>query len=231
MKGLTTAVAVVLAAGANSCVPNDSSIHILNAFPLSSTTGAQGCTALTIAIYAGTLDISGTSRYLLQFQMESTFAQISTVGTTDVIQGPQRNDFIADAILFSYSATPPVAGLANEVLPIFFRIPAGAGTGTFLQMYLTTANTQQALRASVGPGQIVNLNVTVQVRGALASGQKLTSNKVTFPIQVFNSGFSGCAAGDVRIPSGPCGAPGGQDGSIVGCCRDFTPRPVGCPTL
>ncbi len=226
MKGLTTAVAVVLAAGANSCVPNDSSIHILNAFPLSSTTGAQGCTALTIAIYAGTLDISGTSRYLLQFQMESTFALIN-----DGLQGPSRNDFIADAILFSYSATPPVAGLANEVLPIFFRIPAGAGTGTFLQMYLTTANTQQALRASVGPGQIVNLNVTVQVRGALASGQKLTSNKVTFPIQVFNSGFSGCAAGDVRIPSGPCGAPGGQDGSIVGCCRDFTPRPVGCPTL
>jgi hypothetical protein len=158
--------------------------------------------------------------------MESTFALIN-----DGLQGPSRNDFIADAILFSYSATPPVPGLANEVVPIFFRIPAGASTGTFLQMYLTTANTQQALRASVARGQTVNLNITLQVRGALASGQKISSNKITFPIQVYNSGFSGtCAVGDVRIPSGPCGSPGGQDGSLVGCCRDFTPKPAGCPT-
>lgn len=230
MKGLTTAVAVVLAAGANSCVPNDSSIHILNAFPLSPTAGAQGCTALTIALYSGSLDISATSRYLLQFQMESTFEIINTTGTTDVIQGPQRNDFIADAILFSYSATPPVAGLANEVVPVAFRIPAGASTGTFMQVYMITANTYQALLATVGRGQTVTINITIQVRGRLASGQRLSSNKVTFPIQVYNSGFSGtCAVGDVRIPSGPCATPGGQDGSLVGCCRDFTPRPTGCP--
>lgn len=229
MKGLTTAVAVVLAAGANSCVPNDSSIHILNAFPLSSTGGAAGCTALSVAIYGGTLDLSGTSRYILQFAMESTLEQLSTVGTSDVLQGPQRNDFIADALLFSYSATPPVAGLGNEVVPIHFRIPAGATNSSFLQMYMITANTYQALLASVPRGQILTLYVGVQVRGALASGQKLTSNKIIFPIQVYNSGFAGCSVGDVRVPSGPCATPGGQDGSIVGCCRDIRPLQPGCP--
>jgi hypothetical protein len=213
-------------------VTNDSSIHILNAFPLNSTGGTQGCTASAVGITRGSLDISATSAYILQFAMESTFEIINTYGTNDVIQGPQRNDFIGENILFNYSATPPVAGLpATDQVPINYRLPAGATTGSFLREYLITANAYQALRSSVGRGQVVTVNVTLQVRGALASGQKVNSNKVTFPIQVYNSGFSGiCAAGDVRIPSGPCATPGGQDGSIVGCCRDIRPPPTGCPT-
>lgn len=228
MKGLTTAVAVVLAAGANSCVPNDSSIHILNAFQLSPGGGAQGCTASSIGITRGSLDLSGTQYYILQFAMESTFEQLSTFGTSDVLQGPQRNDFIADSVLFSYSSTPPIAGLGNDSVPINFRLPAGASSGSFLREFLITPNTYQTLLANVGRNQIVTLYVTLWVHGALGSGQKLSSNKVTFPIQVFNSGFAGCSPGDIRIPSGPCGSPGGQDGSQVGCCRDL-PHPTGCP--
>jgi len=214
------------------CVPNDSSIHLLNAFPYQNAQINGACQAATVGITAGTLDIAGTSSYLLQFQMESTFQQLSNgVSGESPFQGPSRNDWIATEILYSYSSVPALSPpLADELLPIYFRLPAGASSTSFIGIDMITATTAQRLASTVRVGDVVTLNITIQLRGELASGQKVNTNKVTYTIEVFNSGFQGCAAGDRRVLSGPCGSPGGQDGSLVGCCRQFTPPPNGCPT-
>jgi len=212
------------------CVSNDSSIHLLNSFPYQNAQVNGACQASTIGITAGTLDISGTTSYLLQFQLESTFQQLSNgISGEPPFQGPQRNDWTANEILYSYNTVPALnPPLADELLPLYFRLPAGATSNSFIGIDMITATAAQTLASTVRVGDVVNLNITIQLRGQLASGQKVNTNKVTYPIEVFNSGFQGCRPGDRRIPSGPCMSPGGQDGSLVGCCHDFTPPPSGC---
>src|SRR5262249_23727212 len=212
------------------CVSNDSSIHILNAFPYQNAQVNGGCQASNIGITGGTLDISGTTAYFLQFQLESTFQQLSNgISGESPFQGPQRNDWIATQILSSSSSVPALTPpLADDSLPIYFRLPAGATSSSFIGIDMITATAAQRLASSVRVGDVVNLSVTIQLRGELASGQKVNTTKVTYPIQVFNSGFQGCRLGDRRVPSGPCMTVGGQDGTLVACCRDFTTPPNGC---
>ncbi len=212
------------------CVPNDSSVHILNAFPYQSATSNGACQAMTIGIPGGSLDLSGNTDYILQWTVESTLEIITTgISNEPPFQGPQRNDWVANQVVYSYTTVPALTPpLADETYPYSWRIAAGAGSGSFIGMHMIgpTATTQlfNSVRAG-SPG--VQLVVTLYLRGQLASGQNLNTNKVSYGIYVYNTGFPGCAAGVKRIPSGPCGYAGGQDGSLVGCCGG-TPPPTGC---
>ncbi len=212
-----------------SCVPNDSSIHILNSFPYQSATSNGACQALTVGIAGGSLDLSGNTSYILQWTVESTLQQLSNnISGESAFQGPQRNDWISNAVVYSYSTVPALTPpLADEIQPYSWRIAAGASTGSFIGMQMIGPTATNRLIASVGVGTVVQLVVTFYLQGQLASGQKLNTNKVTYPIWIYNSGFPGCAAGVKRIPSGPCGTAGGQDGTLVGCCGG-TPPPTGC---
>jgi hypothetical protein len=211
------------------CVPNDSSIHLLNAFPYQSALSNGACQALTVGSAGGSLDLSGNTSYILQWTVESTLEIItSNISNEPAFQGPQRNDWISNQVVYSYTTVPALnPPLADETYPYSWRIAAGAGAGGFLGMQMigptATAQLLNAVRAGTG----VQLVVTFYLRGQLASGQKLDTNKVSYPIYVYNSGFAGCAAGVKRIPSGPCGYAGGQDGTLVGCCGG-TPPPTGC---
>jgi hypothetical protein len=74
------------------------------------------------------------------------------------------------------------------------------------------------------------VTVTVQLKGALRSGEAMTSNSFAYPVTVFNSGFAGCGAG-VRVAlNGPCGTVGSQDGTQIICCSaaDGGTLPTGC---
>jgi hypothetical protein len=212
------------------CVSNDSSIHLLNAFPYQSTVSNGTCTAASVGITGGSLDISANTNYLVQFTMESTFQQLSTSFSGETpFAVPSRNDWTATAIAYSYTTVPALTPpLPAEQLPLYFRLPAGASSTSFIGLDLITASVAQRMVTSVAVGNAVQLNITIQLLGELASGQKMNTNKVTYPIVIYNTGFTGCAAGDRRVPSGPCATPGGQDGSLVGCCRNFTPPPTGC---
>lgn len=212
------------------CVSNDSSIHLLNSFPYQSTLSNGACQAATVGITSGSLDISGNTNYLLQFQMESTFQQLSTsISGETPFAVPQRNDWVANQIAYSYTTVPALnPPLPAEQLPLYFRLPAGATSTSFIGLDMITLSVAQRLVSSVRVGDLLQLNITIQLLGALASGEKVNTNKVTYSIEVYNTGFPGCAAGDRRVPSGPCATPGGQDGTLVGCCRSFTPPPAGC---
>src|SRR5258708_18313411 len=86
------------------CVPNDSSIHILNAFPYQNPLSNGACQANTIGILGGSLDLSGNTAYILQWTVESTLEIItSNISNEPAFQGPQRNDWIVNQIVYSYT--------------------------------------------------------------------------------------------------------------------------------
>ena len=230
MKRLLKTLFVTAPLLGTSCVPNDSAVHILNSFPYQSATSNGACQAMSVGIAGGSLDLSGNTSYILQWTVESTLQLISNnISGEPAFQGPSRNDWISKEVVYSYTTVPALTPpLADETQPYSWRIAAGASTGSFIgmQMIGPTATTQLLNSVRAGsPG--VQLVVTFYLRGALASGQNLNTNKVTYPIFIYNSGFAGCAAGVKRIPSGPCGYAGGQDGALVGCCGG-TPPPTGC---
>ena len=220
--------------GAVGCsVPNDSSIRFLN--PHEFTFGqpsSTGCTPQAISIYRGSLDLAGYTQYTLAFDWESVLTQINTSISGDPLAGPQRNEFVLDHLIFSYDSMPGIT-FQPEQMNADAVVQPGAGVGgggsKWFGMNLLTPQAQRALidRVQVGESPY-ELRVSFQAFGSLASGAKISSNKVAFPLSVYRSSFAGCRA-DIRAPTGPCGVPGGQDGTVVGCCRDLTPRPAGCP--
>jgi hypothetical protein len=232
MKLLHLAIVLCVTGGLGCTVPNDSSVRFVNAhdFIFGPTTN---CTPQTTGIVSGSLDIAGTGFYVLAFDWESTFQSISTSVSPDIVAGPQRNDFVLDHMVFNYTSTPAFPFQAEQE-DAYAVLRAGAtGTNSWLGMSLISPQARQTLYDHIQPGDFTGVELLVQFQafGQLASGQKVTSNKVTFPIQVYRSRFMACRlATDVRAPTGPCGDFGGQDGTIVGCCKDISPTPQGCPT-
>ncbi len=234
MKPLRFLILLSLFAGLGCSVSNDSSIRFLNAHQLSLGASTTACTTQAIAIYRGSLDLAGNDRYYVAFDWESNLEQISTIlSTQEVIAGPQRNEFVLDHFVFNYASMPSLSFQSEQVNAYAVNMVGASGASNWLGISLLTPQARRVLTSSIQAGDLVGveLQVTFQAFGSLASGQKLSTNKVTYPIQVFRSSFSGTCrvVGDVRAPTGPCGAPGGQDGTVVACCRDITPAPTGCP--
>lgn len=235
MKPFRFLILLPLFAGLGCSVPNDSSIRFLNAHELSLGAATTACTTQAIAVYRGSLDLAGTDRYYVAFDWESNLQQITTIlSTQEVIAGPQRNEFVLDHLVFNYSSMPSLQFQSEQVNAYAVNQVGAVGASNWLGISLITPQARRVLGTAIQPGDLVGveLQVTFQGFGSLASGQKLSTNKVTYPIQVFRSSFPGTCrvAGDVRAPTGPCGTPGGQDGTLVACCRDVTPAPAGCPT-
>lgn len=212
-------------------VPNDSSIRLLNAHALTTGVASSGtCAAQTIGIYRGSLDLAGNTRYILQFEVESTLQSIVTTVPPDTVANQSRNEFVAKRMVLNYSSIPSLP-FQPEQVDMYWVVQPNTSTGNFLQVSLLAPQARQLLLSSIQAGQSVELLVTMQVFGELASGEKVSTNKVSYPITVYRSGFTACRSStDVRAPTGPCGDVGGQDGTIVGCCREILPTPTGCPT-
>jgi len=230
MKLPTYLILASTLAAVGCTVPNGSSIRFLNAHEF--TTGPQtaGCTPQTINIYRGSLDLAGSTRYIAAFDWESVLAQINTVVSPDTLAGPQRNEWVLDHLVFNYSSTPSLAFQAEQISGYAVQPPGASGSSNWIGLSLLAPQARQTLLDHVQVGASYEVLVTFQAFGALASGQKIATNKVTYPIVVYRSGFTGCVAPDIQAPTGPCGDPGGQDGTEVGCCRAINPVPQGCPT-
>lgn len=204
-----------LALGALGCVSTDDPIRLLGVRSL--TGDAESCEASDIQLVAGSLDVSGTTFYVAQFDMESSLQQLSSSSGGETIAGANRNDFFADEVVLSYTSTPSQP-FEEERVPMHFVLPPGASRDdSFLRMNIIGPKAAQRLVDNVTPGNTLDLVVTLEVRGHLASGQDVSSNPVSYPISIFNSGFAGCTSPLILAGTGPCGLPGGQDGSRPGC--------------
>ncbi len=231
MKLPTYLILVSTLAAVGCTVSNDSSIRFLNAHQFTLGPQTSGCTPQNIAIYRGSLDLSGNTRYIAAFDWESNLQQISTTVSPDTLAGPQRNEFVLDHLVFNYSSMPSISFQAEQLNAYAVQSAGATGSSNWIGLSLIAPLARQALLDRVQVGESYELLVNFQAFGALASGQKISSSKVTYPIVIYRSGFNGCrTAGDIRAPTGPCGDLGGQDGTPVACCRDLNPRPNGCPS-
>ena len=123
-----------------------------------------------------------------------------------------------DTLILGYRSVPAIAFEAESV-PYHYYLPAGA-KGDTAYILADLIGPKAALKLTdtlLAPGDHTDLAVTIEISGALLSGQRIRSNKAVYPIFVFNGGFAGCPAGVRQVPNGPCGALGGQD-SVAACC-------------
>jgi hypothetical protein len=211
MKWILPALALCCSFG---CITNDSPIRLLGAHPLK--VSDTDCAAEDVQIISGRLDVSAQPSYLLQFDLESDMQRINTNTGGTSIADESRNNFYANEVILSYTSTPALT-FEQESVPVHFVVEPGSPA--IVRMNILTRKAYTVLSQNVlVPSDKLDLRLQLEFRGYLASGQKLRSNSIVYPISVFTSGFTGCPANTLLTRTGPCGSTGGQDGAPVICC-------------
>lgn len=197
-----------------SCVQANEPIRIISTSPLRGSR-AQ-CVLDTVQLPRGTLDIAVEENYALGFTIESSLEPLAEQVGTTTVSSENRNDFIAEQMVFSYKTTP-ARKFPDEKTPVFFVVPAAAADLPLIFRGLLTQNVMKRLRSEVAVGDTFLLNIELYFEGRLASGGKIRSNTIAFPITVKRSDFEGCPDGLTLEENGPCGRVGGQDDAPIKC--------------
>ena len=180
---------------------------------------AQQCTP-DVETYQvrGAFDVSMPVPYLVGFRWESALQPLVEQVGADTISSASRNDFFGERVVLRYKTSPSISPRLNaEMQPVLLILRAGELDAWFSFNSLLSPQVIERLASSVEPGQTLNMEVELEVEGRLGSGQLAKSNPVVFPLTIFNSGFSGCAAGLELEQNGPCGRVGGQDNFPIRC--------------
>ncbi|MBI3180846.1 MAG: hypothetical protein HYZ28_01745 [Myxococcales bacterium] len=208
-----------------SCVPNESPIRIMAAHGLKpSALSSSTCEAEQANQYRGSMDISGTGAYRVEFDIVNELQPLSTSVGQEQLAGPDRNTFYAQRLIRSYTTSPSI-GLEREELAIHIPFqPSESAHHTRID--LISAKAESRLASVVNTTNFVEVIARVQLAGVLAHGQPFTSNEIGYPILVYSSGFQGCSPETApRARNGPCGNVGGQDDTSPRCCMIPNPKP------
>jgi|CXWL01.1.fsa_nt_gi hypothetical protein len=224
MKAKLLPLALLLSLGA--CVPNETPVRILDTYGLKGDTEPGECKLEDFRQYAGSLDIAVARSYLLALKLSSEITDSASLGGTAEFTGhKERNAFEVQQIALSYTSTPRL-NLPAENVPAHIIVHQNE-VNTDMLAYMIGPAAMTVLADNIAVGDSVDLVVNFQLRGALLSGQPLSTNTIKFPIEVYNSGTTACVAPDRAAYTGPCGATGGQDGTAYRCCSTF-PTGKGC---
>jgi hypothetical protein len=214
-------VLLILAATVVSCGVNESPIKLLDvaAMEALSTVEETVCTPSSdFFLSAGAVDInplvSPIPTYFAWFRMESNMQPIVTATGGDVIAGASRNDWYSSRVFYTYESIPPTTW-ESESNPAYIVLRAAEGDDRTGGIVLNLIQPKAAARLTTLATPL-ELFVSVRVDGALSSGQAISSNTITFPINVYRSGFTGCGSAPLAL-TGPCGF-ASQDGAPLICC-------------
>lgn len=216
-KGLWWAMLPMVLWGLAGCaVEGNEPVRMLGAVGLRGS--AEICVPAEADQLGGSLDISVPGPYVIGFRVESSLPLLTEQVGVDTVSQGNRNDFYGEELSFRYTTTPPLASrLQPEKTPIHMVIRAGAlATWVAFFSFLSPTVTERLVE-EVRPGDSLNLEVQFEVLGRLGGGAPAKTNKVVYPIYVFNSGFQGCPGGDIIERNGPCERVGGQDGFPINC--------------
>ena len=160
-----------------------------------------------------------TAYYFQQFSWENQL-QPNPISVNGQVTDPGGgNDFIADTIVYDYQYTDPNVTLGQEIANVRAVIPAGGlQDKNRMNADLIQPKASAALLATLTPTP-QTLLVTFQAFGKLAAGASKHTNKVTFPLTVYNSAPGNplsCPTGYV-LYGGPCGVPGRD--AVVHCIK------------
>jgi hypothetical protein len=146
----------------------------------------------TLYVQRGSLDFRPggsalAAGYFQDFSWENQMQPTAiTVGGSTVDPGG-GNDFIGDTLVYEYQYSDPAVTLASETQNIRAVISAGAlPDKNYMGTDLIQPNALTALNSTLGPTP-QTLLVTFQMFGKTAGGVAKHTNKVTFPLTVYNS--------------------------------------------
>jgi len=190
----------------------------LNVVILNARAPGEKCDFLdsTLFVARGTLDFrpGGDALFFGYFQAFSWENQmqppvINVSG--DKVDPGGGNDFIGDTIVYDYQYSDPAVTLASETQNVREAISAGATPDkNFMGADLIQPKALAALNASLTP-TAQTLVVTFQMFGKTAGGTSKHTNKVSFPLTVYNSApgvnILPCPTG-TKLYLGPCGVAG-----------------------
>jgi hypothetical protein len=203
------ALALVL----TGCSVDETGVRLLNAHGYDATCEIDA----ELVQSRGSLDISATTTYNLAFDVESDLTQDETTVGGTVLQPQNQNNFFVKEGVYSYTSNPDLS-FNEERANAHYVASAGATEGGYITLNLIQPQAREQLLSSLAVGEELQLLVTVHLEGELGSGKKVKTNEVTFPIQVYNSGFSGCPGSTVAPTGAPCGNVGQDSGA--GCCSN-----------
>jgi hypothetical protein len=214
-----TAAALLLA---SACTPNYQPILITGIFPPEETDVRGACLTggkPSVAQYSGALNAGVTNGYYMLLTLDSLLKNDEL--------SPSSNTVVLNEVQYTYTTSPgpvgtPVGFPGSETATLSFSIKASSADNLVL-VDLIGPQAKQALLTvpAASYAEYFTLKVQMQFRGQTLGNTALTTNSISFPIDIYNVGFS-CPAGSVLKPNGPCGNTG-QDGSALLCC---SPDPV-----
>ena len=169
----------------------------------------------TLFVSRGTLDFrpgggATGAGYFQAFSWENQMQPTEITVNGSTVDPGGGNDFIGDTMVFQYQYTDPNVTLPNETQNVREAISAGADpTANFMGADLIQPGALTALDTTLGPAA-QTLLATFQMFGKTAGGTSKYTNKVSFPVTVYNSAPGlpiTCPAG-TKLYLGPCGVAG-----------------------
>ena len=215
LKIAVSAVAFVSAVG---CVPDDTPVLLRSARSLEGT--ADACKISENRMSRASWDVASPRIVDPGIHLENQLGAVieqSSIPNTE-IDNTSNNDAILDTIHFDYSSNPSIGLPATEDQARYIVIEAN-GSYDILGLALFGPKAEEAARGGVAPGDLVEVNVGIQFEGRLRAWPgRIKTNRMVFPVSLFNSGFTGCMTGEVLGVSDTCGRIGGVNGAPLGCC-------------
>jgi hypothetical protein len=200
----------ILAAGVTACVEGNNPVQLVNAFPLT-----DSCDLADKARLRGMLNFNAGTSYNIAFTLYSPL---------EVAPGDNASPagFTAQEIILSYEARNPKVTLNEESEPIYFVVPPGADTESYIALNLIGTEARKKLDTVVPIApDFMTLLATVKLKGRLASGKEVETNEATYPIDITRANSCGPGTVPVTTSDAPCAFPG-QDANF----SDFTCAPA-----
>jgi hypothetical protein len=222
MKTNRLLAAVVTLVAASACTPNYQSLLLTGIYPPEPSDEVGACLSSSkpsVAQYAGSLNVGVSNGYYMLVTMDSLLTEndLNKTGNTTVL----------NELEYRYSTSPgpigtPVAVPSSETVSISFAVKAKSVDNLILVDMIGPQAKISLQGVPTAPyDEFFTLKSEIRFRGVTLSNIAVQSGTVSFPINIYNQGFS-CPAGTQLKPTGPCGN-AGQDGSALICC---TPDPM-----
>ncbi|NTX00604.1 hypothetical protein [Myxococcus sp. CA040A] len=204
-------LAALLAFGTVSCVDNLPKLQILQAAP-----PEEDCNVPDdVALLSGSLNLALAGDYTSGFIVTSNLSDTPIVVGEAPVSDIDSTAVYLTELELSYQ-TEPELNIPSATIPIYgtFR---GNEDGS-LVLGLLTRDAESALRSAVGGGgTVVDVLVTLRVRGHTVAGGDVETNEISYPLVVGFAPYVCPTAGDVHGPLvGPCD-PRGQNGAVPEC--------------
>ena len=149
-----------------------------------------------------------SSSFYQVFSWENNLSVIPLVVNGQTIDPGAGNNFVADTAHFSYQYSGAGQTFEDEISNMHAVISAGAGpkdNSVGFELIQPKAAAKLLTIVNTTPQTLL---VTVYVSGKLTGGNSLTTNKVSFPVTVYQSASTTLTCPTGTVPSSTCGEVG-----------------------